>query len=233
VAVFPHDPEAFTQGLAFSGGRLYESTGLLGQSSIREVDPRTGAVLRRQALDPDLFGEGLAPWGGALLQLTWRSGVCLVWDVNTFRPVGTFRYPGEGWGLTHDGKRLIMSDGTATLRMLDPATFRETGRLTVRDGARPVGLLNELEWVRGEIFANVLGEDRIARISPATGEVLGWIELGGLLDAEARGRADVLNGIAYDAEGRRLLVTGKRWPSVFQVELVPAPGRGDRGGTIR
>jgi glutamine cyclotransferase len=222
-AVFPHDPKAFTQGLVWADGRFYESTGRYGESTVREVDPATGRVVRQQPLPERMFGEGLALWRGALVQLTWQSGLGVLWDAVTFQPVGSFRYRGEGWGLTHDGRRLIMSDGTAELRFLDPATFVETGRLPVHERGKPVAGLNELEYVAGEIYANVWGSDRIARISPKTGAVVGWIDLAGLLRGEDRARADVLNGIAYDPESDRLFVTGKLWPSVFQVRLVRAP----------
>jgi glutaminyl-peptide cyclotransferase len=221
INVYPHDRQAYTQGLIYLDGLLYESTGLNGASSLRKVRPETGEVLARRVLERQYFGEGLAEWGGKLLQLTWTSNQGFIYDRATLERRGSFSYPGEGWGLTRDRERLIMSDGTATLRFLDPRTFRETGRLKVRAGGVPLGQLNELEYVRGEIFANIYQTDRIARISPKTGEVTGWIDLGGLLpEADRLIPVDVLNGIAYDAGGNRFFVTGKLWPKLFVIELL-------------
>jgi glutamine cyclotransferase len=222
VRVFPHDPQAFTQGLAYFDGLLYEGTGLIGRSSIRKVKLENGEVLQIRKIDPQYFGEGIAVVGDRLFSLTWQSGVGFIYDRATFRRTGTFTYRGEGWGLTHDGARLIMSDGTAYLRFLDPATQKEIGRLQVRDGERPVPNLNELEYVKGEVFANVWQTDRIARIAPATGRVTGWIDLQGLLNPrDAAQGVDVLNGIAYDAAADRLFVTGKLWPKLFEIKIVP------------
>jgi glutamine cyclotransferase len=222
VNVYPHDPAAFTQGLVYRDGVLFESTGLSGRSSIRKVRLETGEVLERRDLEPRYFGEGLAHWNDRLIQLTWQSNVAFVYDAATFEPRGTFSYRGEGWGLTREGDRLLLSDGSPALRVMDPATFEETGRLTVTDAGRPIFNLNELEVVRGEIFANIWQTDRIARITPDTGRVTGWIDLAGLLPAADRaGGVDVLNGIAYDAEGDRLFVTGKLWPKLFQIRVVP------------
>lgn len=179
----------------------------------------TGEVLQIQSIDAQYFGEGIAVWRDALIQLTWQSGIGFVYDRATFRRTKTFKYRGEGWGLTHDGKRLIMSDGTPWLRFLDPATLRETGRVQVADGGLPVEDVNELEFVKGEIFANVWNTDRIARIAPATGRVTGWIDLRGLLGPREAVGVDVLNGIAYDAAGDRLFVTGKLWPRLFEIRL--------------
>ena len=225
VRSHPHDPDAFTQGLIFQDGVLYEGTGLNGRSSIRKVELATGKVLQRRDLPAAYFGEGITAWRGRLVQLTWREGTGFVYDQASFRPVSRFTYLGEGWGLTHDGRRLIMSDGTAQLRFLDPATFAEQGRITVTDNGRPLPYLNELEFVRGEVFANVWTTDRIARIDPATGRVTGWLDLSGLLSAADRaGReVDVLNGIAYDARGDRLFVTGKLWPKLYELRLTPRP----------
>jgi glutamine cyclotransferase len=221
VSVHPHDRQAYTQGLLYRDGFLYESTGLQGASSLRKVRPETGAVLQQRNLEAWHFGEGLAEWGGRLLQLTWTSGLGFIYDRATLERRGTFSYPGEGWGLASDGGRLILSDGTDTLRFLDPRTFRETGRLRVRQGSAPLHYLNELEVVRGEIWANVYQTDRIARISPKTGAVTGWIDLTGLLpEADRRVPVDVLNGIAWDPKGNRLFVTGKLWPRLFVIELV-------------
>jgi glutamine cyclotransferase len=220
VNVYPHDRQAYTQGLIFSNGFLYESTGLHGASGLRRVQLDTGRVLDRHSLDRRYFGEGITDWEGSLLQLTWRSNLGFIYDRSNLKVRGTFPYPGEGWGLTHDRKRLIMSDGTAILRFLDPRTFRETGRMTVRDGAVPLAELNELEFVRGEIFANVYRTDLIARISPQTGRVVGWIDLRGLLpEGEKRIPVDVLNGIAYDGHRDRLFVTGKLWPKLYEIKL--------------
>jgi len=236
VREYPHDPSAFTQGLVYVDGHLYESTGLEGASSLRQVDLETGKVIRRRALRPDEFGEGLTDWGGRLLQLTWTGMRGFIYERASLAVSGTFRYAGEGWGLTHDGRRLILSDGTAVLRFLDPETFREIGRLPVQDEGRAVPRLNELEYVRGEIYANVWQSDRVARVSPETGAVLGWIDLTGLLSAaDLRHPVDVLNGIAYDPGRERLFVTGKWWPKLFEIIVGPAEGPAasspDRPGT--
>jgi glutamine cyclotransferase len=221
VNTYPHDVAAFTQGLDWDEGALYEGTGLTGKSSLRRVALDTGEVVQRHDLAETYFGEGIAVFGGRIVQLTWQSGVGFVYDKTSFEETGQFRYPGEGWGLTYDGNRLIMSDGTATLRFLDPDTFAQTGQIQVRDTAGPVVYLNELEWVEGKILANVWRMDRIARIDPDTGRVTGWIDLTGLLPAADRtSRTDVLNGIAYDEETKRLFVTGKRWPKLFEIELI-------------
>ena len=220
VNAYPHDRQAYTQGLIFSDGFLYESTGLHGASTLRRVQLESGRVLARHSLDRRYFGEGLTAWEGSLLQLTWTSNLGFIYDRSSLRVRGTFRYPGEGWGLTHDRKRLIMSDGTAILRFLDPRSLQETGRLPVLDGNLPVAELNELEFVRGEIFANIYRTDLIARISPQTGRVVGWIDLSGLLPEGEKGApVDVLNGIAYDGRRDRLFVTGKLWPKLFEIEL--------------
>ena len=222
VRSYPHDPQAFTQGLAYHDGHLYEGTGLAGQSSIRKVKLESGEVVQIQRLDPQYFGEGIAIWQNALVQLTWQSEIGFVYDRATFQRTRTFTYRGEGWGLTQDGKRLIMSDGQpdGMLRFIDPASMKETGRLAVRDEGRPVAGLNELEVVKGEIYANVWQTHRIARISPSTGRVTGWIDLSGLLSAREAAGVDVLNGIAYDAAADRLFVTGKLWPKLFEIRVV-------------
>jgi glutaminyl-peptide cyclotransferase len=222
VKAYPHDPLAYTQGLIYRNGFLFESTGLNGRSTLRKVRLETGEVVQLHRLDRAHFAEGLTELGGQLVQLTWRSNVAFVYDAATFAPRRILKYPGEGWGLTHDQQQFILSDGSENLRFLDTVTFRETRRLTVMDGGTPVQQLNELEYVRGEIYANVWHTDRIARISPQTGRVMGWIDLRGLLspiyrlDSEA-----VLNGIAYDPVGSRLFVTGKLWPQLFEVEVIP------------
>jgi glutaminyl-peptide cyclotransferase len=222
VNSYPHDPQAFTQGLAWADGRLFESTGLLGHSSLREVELATGRVLRRAALAPWLFGEGIAAVGDRIVQLTWHQQQAFVRDRDTFELRAIFTYTGEGWGLAWDGRRLIMSDGSATLYFRDPETFAEQGRIAVTDAGAPVMQLNELEMVGKEIWANIWGSERIARIDPASGRVTGWIELAGLTPAPAPGAAiDVLNGIAWDATGKRLFVTGKLWPRLFEIRLTP------------
>jgi glutaminyl-peptide cyclotransferase len=222
VHTYPHDPGAFTEGLFYKDGFLYESTGLQGRSSVRKVKLETGEVVQKGDLPRDLFGEGICEWGGRIIGLTWQTQVGFVLDFKTFDLQHTFQYPGEGWGLTHDDRELVMSDGTPELRFLDPKTLRETHRLRVTAGGQPVDQLNELEWVEGEIYANIWQTDRIARIDPKTGNVIGWIDLAGLLSVKDRlsGSPDVLNGIAYDAAGKRLFVTGKLWPRLFEIKLV-------------
>lgn len=222
VSTYPHDDGAFTQGLVYSGGELFESTGLYEESSLRRVTLQTGAVQQAVWLADEFFAEGLALWGDRLLQLTWRENTCFIWDAVTFAADGSFPYSGEGWGLTHDGRRLIMSDGSATLSFRDPDTFVELGSVEVTDDGGPVTLLNELEWIRGEVFANKFTTDLIARIDPGTGEVIAWIDLTGLLDPVPPG-ANVLNGIAWDDDGERLFVTGKWWPYLYEIELVGCP----------
>jgi glutaminyl-peptide cyclotransferase len=222
VNVYPHDAEAFTQGLVFHQGVLYESTGQNGRSSLRRVELATGKVLAKRDMDARYFGEGLAGWDQQLVQLTWRAGRAFVYDRDTFAPVKEFTYTGEGWGLASDGTRLILSDGSSTLRFLAPASFQQTGTLGVRDTGVPVRDLNELEVMHGEILANVWHTDRIARIDPATGAVTGWIDLAGLLKpGEVSDSEAVLNGIAWDAEGSRLFVTGKLWPKLFEIAIEP------------
>ncbi len=227
VRSFPHDTGAFTQGLAVEGDTLFESTGNYGHSTLRQVALQTGEVERIRRLSSTIFGEGLALYDGKIIQLTWKSGVGFIYDRDTFELLRSVSYPGEGWGITYDGARFIMSDGSSTLYFRDKVTFEETGRVFVRDGDVQVRNLNELEYVKGEIYANIWQEDRIARIDPETGRVTGWIDLEGLLESAGReetgGTEDVLNGIAYDATGDRLFVTGKWWPRLFQIRLVEAP----------
>ena len=218
---YPHDPQAFTQGLVFDQGHLYEGTGLYGRSTLRRVELHSGRVMQSQALAKTFFGEGITIWGERLFQLTWRSRVGFVYDKQTLTLQRQFVYATEGWGLTHDHTHLILSDGTSTLYFLDPTTFIETGRVQVHDHRGPVSRLNELEYVQGEIYANVWQTDRIARIDPRSGRITGWIDLTGLLSpTDRRRRVDVLNGIAYDAEQGRLFVTGKWWPKLFEIEIV-------------
>jgi len=222
VNAYPHDSRAFTQGLIYRDGYLFESTGQYGQSSLRKVRLETGEVVQQRQVETKFFAEGLTDWGNRLVQLTWQSNLGFVYDLSTFAPVATFSYTGEGWGLTRDKTHLIMSDGqpSGQLRFIDPVSFREVRRVTVRDAGSPVSRLNELEFVRGEIFANVWMTDRICRIDPATGRVTGWIDLTTLLPATLRPGSDaVLNGIAYDAGRDRLFVTGKNWPRLFEITL--------------
>jgi glutaminyl-peptide cyclotransferase len=221
VHTYPHDPRAYTQGLFYRNGFLYESTGLNGQSSIRKERLETGEILDRRDVPEQYFGEGIINWKDRLIEITWRTQVGFVYDLANFGLKSQFSYPGEGWGLTQDGKRIIMSDGTAELRFWDPETLRETGRVRVTADGVPVDQLNELEWVKGEVYANVYQTDRIARIDPASGKVVGWIDLTGILSPADRVRqVDVLNGIAYDAATDRLFVTGKWWPKLFEIKLV-------------
>jgi glutamine cyclotransferase len=223
VHTYPHDPGAFTQGLVYRDGVLYEGTGLNGRSSIRKVKLENGEVLQIQPVDSQYFGEGIAVVNDTLYELTWQSGIGFLYDRATFKRKGTFTYRGEGWGLTYDGQRLIMSDGTPFLRFLDPATQKEVSRIEVKDGTTPVANLNELEFVKGEVLANIWQTDRIARISPKTGRVIGWIDLTGLLTPrethEVEAAGGVMNGIAYDASGDRLFVTGKLWPKLFEIKV--------------
>ncbi len=218
---FPHDPEALTQGLLFDNGTLFEGTGLYGKSTLREVDLETGVVLRSLSLASQYFGEGITIYKDQVVQLTWRSNTGFLYDKDSFQLLQTFSYPTEGWGITHDGVRLIVSDGTSTLYFWDPVTFEEIGRIEVHDEDAPVSRLNELEYVHGEVFANIWPTNRIARINLQTGRVTGWINLEGLLDSEeGLGSAGALNGIAYDAENDRLFVTGKRWPKLLEIRLI-------------
>lgn len=230
VNTYPHDPGAFTQGLLFRDGFLYESTGLNGRSGVRKVVLETGTVIRQRSLEQRYFGEGLVDWGNTLVQLTWRSGTGFVYDIDTLEPRRSFGYPGEGWGLTQDGRRLIMSDGTPQLRFLDPDSLQETARLTVTYEGRPLLGLNELEMVDGALFANIWPSPWIVRIDPASGEVTGRLDTSGLLPADQRGRVDVANGIAWDARGRRLFLTGKLWPALFEIRLLDGADDAGKGG---
>ncbi|MFC1926682.1 glutaminyl-peptide cyclotransferase [Chloroflexota bacterium] len=220
VSTYPHDRDAFTQGLAFDDGVLYEGTGRY-PSTLRRVDLETGVILHIFELPAQFFGEGVTVYGDRIIQLTWRSKVGFVYDKYSFEVLQQFNYPAEGWGITHDGKRLIMSDGTSKLYFLDPETFEETDRIEVHDNDIPVTRLNELEYIKGEIYANVWETDRIARIAPETGQVVGWIEMTGVLSSqEYIEQAGPLNGIAYDAKQDRLFITGKLWPRLFEIDLI-------------
>jgi glutamine cyclotransferase len=219
VHTYPHDPSAFTQGLIFLDGVLYESTGLNNRSSVRKVQLETGKVLQQQPVSSEYFAEGLVNWGTELFQLTWTSKIGFVYDRSTFTLKRRFSYTGEGWGLTKDSGRIIMSDGSATLRFLDPKTLQQTGTLNITDHGRPVVELNELEYIQGDIWANIWQTDRIARISPFTGNVGSWIDLKGLLTPSEKASADVLNGIAFDPATNRIFVTGKLWPKLFEIKV--------------
>jgi glutamine cyclotransferase len=222
VRTFPHDATAFTQGLAYRDGFLYEGTGLKGRSSLRKVRLETGEVVQRVDLAPEFFGEGITLIGNKIVQLTWQSQTGFVYSLSDFSLLRRFSYAGEGWGVATNGQDIFMSDGTADIRVLDGSTLAERRRFTVRDGSKPIDQLNELEFVEGAIFANIWQTDRIARISPQSGEVIGWIDLKGLLSPVYRLESGaVLNGIAYDATRKRLFVTGKLWPNVFEIRLVP------------
>ncbi len=221
VNAYPHDRKAFTQGLVYEKGFLYESTGLNGSSTLRKVELETGNILQLHKLPAEFFGEGITIYKDRIIQLTYRSNIGFVYNKDSFELLQTFDYPTEGWGITYDGKRLIMSDGSSMLYFLDPETFREVGRISVRDKDSPVSGLNELEYIKGQVFANVWPTDRIVRIDPGTGRVLGWINMEGLLNLPGENRNNVLNGIAYDPVGDRLFVTGKNWPKLFEIKLVP------------
>jgi len=223
VRTYPHDRGAFTEGLFYRDGFLYESTGLEGRSFISKKELDTGKTVMQRDLDRKYFGEGIVDWKDRLIQLTWKNEVGFIYDLKDFKPMGQFRYPGEGWALTHDGKRLIMSDGTPFIRFLDPETLKETGRIQVTANGKPLDNLNEVEWVKGEIYANVWQTNFIVRINPVSGAVVGVVDLTGILTpADVAGQTvDVLNGIAYDAGGDRLLVTGKFWPKIFEIKLAP------------
>ena len=223
VTEYPHDANAFTQGLFIQDGILFESTGRVGSSGLRRVDLDSGEVEQSVAIDPPYFGEGSTQLGDRVYMLTWRRETGFIFDAATLEPAGRFNYDGEGWGLTQDGTSLILSDGTAELRWLDPDTFEETRRVTVRLGGRPVRRLNELEWVDGEIWANIWQSDLIVRIDPDTGTVNGLIDLGEVIpDAVAGSRDAVPNGIAWNAETDQIFVTGKLWPALYEITLSPA-----------
>jgi glutamine cyclotransferase len=226
IHTYPHDANAFTQGLVFVNGMLYESTGQYGQSSLRMVDLASGRVLQKHDLAAKYFGEGLTDWKSQLIQLTWQSHLGFVYDAFSFRTIRTFTYPWEGWGLTHDSRHLILSDGSSVLHLLDPSNFKPVGKIQVTADGRPVLNLNELEYIHGEIYANIWETNRIARISPTTGKVLEWIDLSGLRPQSTQQNDNaVLNGIAYDSQHDRLYVTGKLWPNLYQIKLIPPSNR--------
>src|SRR5262245_42829367 len=221
VKTYPHDRTAFTQGLEYRDGFLYEATGLVGHSAVRKLNLDTGKVLQSFDVPQPFFGEGITVFNQQIFELTWQTQTGFIYDKPTFRLLRSFNYSGEGWGLANDGKQIYMTDGSSQIRIWDPATLKEVRRINVLDGTKPVTALNELEFVKGEIFANVWQTDRIARISPADGRVLGWIDLSGILPAAERASSDaVLNGIAYDSTADRLFVTGKLWPKLFEIKIV-------------
>jgi len=224
VHSYPHDPGAFTEGLFYWNGFLYESTGLKGESSVRKVRLETGEVLQKHEVPEAYFGEGIINWKEKLYQLTWQEETGFIYDFKTFNQIGEFHYKGEGWALTTDGKRIFMSDGTPQIRILDPETLNEISRITVTDNGQPVNDVNELEWVKGEIYANIWKTFRIARINPVSGKVVGWIDITGILNSADNPNVDVANGIAYDAEHDRLFITGKYWPKVFEIKLLKIQG---------
>jgi len=219
INTYPHDTSAFTEGLLIENGAVYESTGEWGTSSLRRVDLQNGSVLQEYKLPSEYFCEGLTAVNGSLIQLTWQNHIGFIYDLQTFQLQSNFSYATEGWGLTYDGSRLIMSDGTSTLYFLDPANHQVVGQVTVKDGDTDITRINELEYVNGNVYANIWQTTKIAIINPSSGQVKGWIELGGLY--QPRGPDDVLNGIAYDKQSGSLFVTGKEWPNLYQIELVP------------
>jgi glutamine cyclotransferase len=226
VAQYPHSTASYTEGFFYRDGLFYEGTGLNGHSAVLAVEPASGKVVQRIDLPPQYFGEGIVDWGPNIYEWTWQSHVCFVYDRFSLRQIRQFSYTGEGWGMTRTTKEIITSDGSSTLRFRNPETFTEMRHITVHDGRRQVGQLNELEFIKGEIYANIWHADTIARIDPRDGRVLGWIDLTGLLPAEQKVNSEsVLNGIAYDAEHDRLFVTGKQWPAVFEIKVVSRHGR--------
>ncbi|QNI38336.1 glutaminyl-peptide cyclotransferase [Edaphobacter sp. 4G125] len=224
VAKYPHSTSSYTEGFFYLDGLFYEGTGMKGRSALMVIKPETGKPLQQLDLPPSYFGEGIVDWGSKIYQWTWQSHICFVYDRFTLRPIKQFTYAGEGWGMTRTNKEIITSDGTAILRFRDPETFKEIRHIVVKDGSTPVQMLNELEYVKGEIYANIWHSDRIARISPQDGHVIGWIDLAGILpDSQKVDAESVLNGIAYDAQHDRLFVTGKQWPTIFEIKIVNQP----------
>jgi glutamine cyclotransferase len=221
---YPHDTGAYTEGFFYLNGYFYEGTGTVGQSSVRKVDIKTGEVVQQAHLPPPDYGEGIVAWKHKLIELTWQSHHGYIYDLDSFKKIGQFDYPGEGWALTEDGRHILMSDGTPTIRVLDPETLKQIGKIDVTADGTPLTNINEVEWVKGQIYANVWLTHRIARIDPASGKVVGWIDLTGLgpkADETLDPDNDVLNGIAYDAKQGRLFVTGKRWPLIYEIQLTP------------
>jgi len=222
VAKYPHSTDSYTEGFLYKDGKFYEGTGMEGRSGLQVLDPATAKVLQERKMTNNFFGEGVVDWGPNILQWTWQTHIGVVMDRATLKPLHTFTYTGEGWGMTHDNKRLITSDGSATLRFRNPETFEETGHIDVKDGDKPVDQLNELEYINGEIWANVWHLERIARISPKDGKVISWVDVTGILPAsEKRDDESVLNGIAYDEAKGRIFITGKQWPTIFEIKVGP------------
>ncbi|ADW67143.1 glutaminyl-peptide cyclotransferase [Granulicella tundricola] len=222
VRTYPHSTASYTEGFFYLNGLFYEGTGLTGHSQLLVVKPETGKPVQQLDLPPELFGEGIVDWGPNLYEWTWKSHTCFVYDRATLHKIGQLSYDGEGWGMTRDEHNLITSDGSTRLSFRDPASFKVVRQIAVKDGAEAVSQLNELEYIHGEIYANVWHSDRIARISPQDGHVIAWIDLTGLLPADQRVDAEsVLNGIAYDAQHDRLFVTGKQWPKIFEIKALP------------
>jgi glutaminyl-peptide cyclotransferase len=221
VAKYPHSTDSYTEGFLYLDGLFYEGTGIAGHSAVLAIQPETGKPVQKREMAPEYFGEGIVDWGPNIYQWTWKSNICFVYDRFSLRTVKQFGYTGEGWGMTRSAKELITSDGTATLRFRDPGSFKETRSIIVKDGKKTIDQLNELEFIKGEIYANVWHSDLIARIAPQDGHVIAWIDLTGLLPADQMINAEsVLNGIAYDAQHDRLFVTGKQWPTVFEIKVV-------------
>jgi glutaminyl-peptide cyclotransferase len=226
VARLPHSTESYTEGSFYRDGLFYEGTELKGHSALLVIQPETGQVLQRVDLPEEYFGEGIVDWGPNVFEWTWQSHICFVYDRFSLRTIKQFTYTGEGWGMTRTAREIITSDGSATLRFRDPATFKETHHLVVTDGGQAIKQLNELEYIKGEIYANIWHSDRIARISPRSGRVIAWIDLTGLLpDSQKINDESVLNGIAYDEKHDRLFVTGKQWPTVFEIKIVDSAYR--------
>jgi glutaminyl-peptide cyclotransferase len=231
IARYPHSTDSYTEGFFYLDGMFYEGTGKTGRSAVLVIEPKTGRIVQRRDLAPEYFGEGIVDWGPNIYEWTWMSNVCFVYNRASLRPVKQFTYSGEGWGMTRTAKELITSDGTATLRFRDPNTFKETHHIVVKEGNIRVDRLNELEFIRGEIYANIWHSDMIVRISPQDGHVIAWIDLTGLLPSDQKADAEsVLNGIAYDAEHDRIFVTGKQWPAVFEIKVVPRSAKGRSNG---
>lgn len=222
VAKYPHSTDSYTEGFIYKDGKFYEGTGMEGRSGLQVLDPATAKVLQERKMTANFFGEGIVDWGANILQWTWQTHVGVVMDRATLKPIRTFNYTGEGWGMTRDAKRLITSDGTATLRFRNPETFADIGHIDVTDGGKPVDQLNELEYIKGEIWANVWHQERIARISPKDGHVIAWVDVTGILPAaQKRDDESVLNGIAYDEAKDRIFITGKQWPTIFEIKVGP------------
>jgi glutaminyl-peptide cyclotransferase len=221
IDIFPHDSKSFTQGLVWKDGLLYEGTGLYGSSSLRKIDPETGRILKQIALKDNFFGEGITIFEDAIYQLTWKEQIGFIYDVETFRLLKTFSYEHEGWGITHNGECLIISDGSSILRFIDPSTMEEIRQIKVHENQKLIDQINELEYIQGRVFANIWQTDKIAIINPETGEILSWLDLTTIKDLlETNQKIDVLNGIAYDSNDDELFITGKFWPNLFKIKII-------------